>query len=118
MDHAQTPLQNPRAVQKGYYRQSRNGRINTNTCLLTLGHYSDPHFGVKNYYQELLSSKCSFRTFTQFINDRIGDGDLILVPSSKGTQRTLNLSEQIRIKFTDKVDASSVGLADRIDGNL
>ena len=40
MDHAETPVQNACAVQKGYYRQSRNGSINTNTCLITLGHYT------------------------------------------------------------------------------
>jgi len=30
MNYAQTPVQNARAVQKGYYRQSRNARINNN----------------------------------------------------------------------------------------
>jgi hypothetical protein len=58
MDHGQTQVQNARAVQKGYYRQSRIGSINTNRCLITLGHYtldgSEPKDVLYRYrYEEL-----------------------------------------------------------------
>jgi hypothetical protein len=45
----------------------------------------------------------SQRTFTHFIGERVAAGDLILVPSSKGTRRSYKLNDDLKEKFYNSV---------------
>ena len=55
----------------------------------------NPNLGVRDYLKLLQTSKCSVRTYSLFIKDRIADGDLIQVASIKKSQKSYRLSDSI-----------------------
>ena len=64
----------------------------------------DPDFGIYDYYEMLKIKSVSQRTFTHFIGERVAAGDLILVPSSKGTRRSYKLNDDLKEKFYNSVN--------------
>ena len=61
--------------------------------LIIGGLQGDPNLGVRDYLKLLQTSKCSVRTYSLFIKDRIADGDLIQVASIKKSQKSYRLSD-------------------------
>ena len=62
--------------------------------LLVIGGLNgNPNLGVRDYLKLLQTSKCSVRTYSLFIKDRIADGDLIQVASIKKSQKSYRLSD-------------------------
>jgi hypothetical protein len=55
----------------------------------------NPNLGVRDYLKLLQTKKCSIRTYTLFIQDRIADGDLIQVHSTKKSQKAYRLSDPL-----------------------
>ena len=63
--------------------------------LIIGGLNGNPNLGVRDYLKLLQTSKCSVRTYSLFIKDRIADGDLIQVASIKKSQKSYRLSDPI-----------------------
>ena len=64
--------------------------------LLIIGSLNgNPKVGVRDYLKLLQTNKCSVRTYSLFIQDRIADGDLVQVASIKKSQRSYRLSDPI-----------------------
>ena len=61
--------------------------------LIIGGLNGNPNLGVRDYLKLLQTSKCSVRTYSLFIKDRIADGDLIQVASIKKSQKSYRLSD-------------------------
>ena len=61
--------------------------------LLIIGELDgDPRYGITDYFEMLKTRNCTTKTLSTFLNDRIADGDLVLVASLKQSRRTYNLS--------------------------
>ena len=59
--------------------------------LLIIGELDgDPRYGITDYFERLKTRNCTTKTLSTFLNDRIADGDLVLVPSLKNTDEPIN----------------------------
>ena len=56
----------------------------------------DPQYGITDYFEMLKTRNCTTKTLSTFLNDRIADGDLVLVPSLKQSRRTYKLKSELK----------------------
>ena len=65
--------------------------------LLIIGELDgDPRYGITDYFEMLKTRNCTTKTLSTFLNDRIADGDLVLVPSLKQSRRTYKLKPELK----------------------
>ena len=65
--------------------------------LLIIGELDgDPRYGITDYFERLKTRNCTTKTLSTFLNDRIADGDLVLVPSLKQSRRTYKLKPELK----------------------
>ena len=65
--------------------------------LLIIGELDgDPRYGITDYFEMLKTRNCTTKTLSTFLNDRIADGDLVLVPSLKQSRRTYKLQSELK----------------------
>ena len=56
----------------------------------------DPQYGITDYFEMLKTRNCTAKTLSTFLNDRIADGDLILVQSLKQSRKTYRLNPKLK----------------------
>ena len=56
----------------------------------------DPRYGITDYFEMLKTRNCTTKTLSTFLNDRIADGDLVLVASLKQSRRTYKLKPELK----------------------
>ena len=65
--------------------------------LLIIGELDgDPRYGITDYFEMLKTRNCTTKTLSTFLNDRIADGDLVMVPSLKQSRRTYKLKPELK----------------------
>ena len=65
--------------------------------LLIIGELDgDPRYGITDYFERLKTRNCTTKTLSTFLNDRIADGDLVLVASLKQSRRTYKLKPELK----------------------
>ena len=65
--------------------------------LLIIGELDgDPRYGITDYFERLKTRNCTTKTLSTFLNDRIADGDLVMVPSLKQSRRTYKLKPELK----------------------
>ena len=65
--------------------------------LLIIGELDgDPRYGITDYFEMLKTRNCTTKTLSTFLNDRIADGDLVLVASLKQSRRTCKLKPELK----------------------
>ena len=65
--------------------------------LLIIGELDgDPRYSITDYFEMLKTRNCTTKTLSTFLNDRIADGDLVLVPSLKQSRRTYKLKPELK----------------------
>ena len=65
--------------------------------LLIIGELDgDPRYGITDYFEMLKTRNCTTKTLSTFLNDRIADGDLVLVASLKQSRRTYKLKPELK----------------------
>ena len=72
-------------------------KIYFHELLLIIGELDgDPRYGINDYFEMLKTRNCTTKTLSTFLNDRIADGDLVLVPSLKQSRRTYKLKSELK----------------------
>ena len=72
-------------------------KIYFHELLLIIGELDgDPRYGITDYFEMLKTRNCTTKTLSTFLNDRIADGDLVLVPSLKQSRRTYKLKPELK----------------------
>ena len=56
----------------------------------------NPQYGITDYFEMIKTRNCTAKTLSTFLNDRIADGDLIVVQSLKKTRKTCRLSSELK----------------------
>ena len=56
----------------------------------------NPQYGITDYFEMLKTRNCTTKTLSTFLNDRIADGDLMLVQSLKKSRKTYRLSSELK----------------------
>jgi len=65
--------------------------------LLIIGELDgDPRYGITDYFERLKTRNCTTKTLSTFLNDRIADGDLVLVASLKQSRRSYKLKPELK----------------------
>jgi len=67
--------------------------------LLLYENSGDPELGINDYIDTLQSTRLTRLTVSNFLKDRINDGDLIVVPSVKKSKKALALSEELEAEL-------------------
>ena len=55
-----------------------------------------PPYGITDYFERLKTRSFTTKTLSTFLNDRIADGDLVLVASLKQSRRTYKLKPELK----------------------
>ena len=72
-------------------------KIYFHELLLIIGELDgDPRYGITDYFEMLKTRNCTTKTLSTFLNDRIADGDLVLVASLKQSRRTYKLKPELK----------------------
>ena len=72
-------------------------KIYFHELLLIIGELDgDPRYGITDYFEMLKTRNCTTKTLSTFLNDRIADGDLVLVASLKQSRRTYKLKLELK----------------------
>ena len=72
-------------------------KIYFHELLLIIGELDgDPRYGITDYFERLKTRNCTTKTLSTFLNDRIADGDLVLVASLKQSRRTYKLKPELK----------------------
>jgi hypothetical protein len=72
-------------------------KIYFHELLLIIGELDgDPRYGINDYFEMLKTRNCTTKTLSTFLNDRIADGDLVMVPSLKQSRRTYKLKPELK----------------------
>tara|TARA_Y100000385_G_scaffold227137_1_gene237943 strand:+ start:112 stop:546 length:435 start_codon:yes stop_codon:yes gene_type:complete len=56
----------------------------------------DPRYGITDYFEMIQTRNCTAKTLSTFLNDRIADGDVILVQSLKQSRKTYRLNPELK----------------------
>lgn len=64
--------------------------------LVIYTHDGDPNYGIGDYVARVRSNRRTNLTMQNFIRDRIAEGCLIVVNSTKKSRKTLKLSDELR----------------------
>lgn len=59
----------------------------------------DPELGINDYIDTLQSTRLTRLTISNFIKDRISDGDLLVAPSVKKSKKALALSDELEAEL-------------------
>ena len=59
----------------------------------------DPELGINDYIDALQCTRLTRLTVSNFIKDRISDGDLLVVPSVKKSKKALALSDELEAEL-------------------
>ena len=55
-----------------------------------------PPYGITDYFERLKTRSFTTKTLSTFLNDRIADGDLVLVASPKQSRRTYKFKPNLK----------------------
>jgi len=64
----------------------------------------DPDYGIGDYVDRVRSNRRTNLTMQNFIRDRIAEGCLVVVNSSKKSRKTLKLSDQLREELEEHLN--------------
>jgi hypothetical protein len=56
----------------------------------------DPRYGITDYFEMIQTRNCTAKTLSTFLNDRIADGDVVLVQSLKQSRKTYRLNPELK----------------------
>ena len=56
----------------------------------------DPRYGITDYFEMIQTRNCTAKTLSTFLNDRIADGDVVLVRSLKQSRKTYRLNHELK----------------------
>ena len=56
----------------------------------------DPRYGITDYFEMIQTRNCTAKTLSTFLNDRIADGDVVLVQSLKQSRKTYRLNRELK----------------------
>ena len=56
----------------------------------------NPKYGITDYFEMIETRSCTTKTLSTFLNERIAEGDLVLVQSLKKSRKTYRLSSELR----------------------
>ena len=56
----------------------------------------NPQYGITDYFEMIQTRNCTSKTLSTFLNDRIADGDVVLVRSLKQSRKTYRLNPELK----------------------
>ena len=56
----------------------------------------DPRYGITDYFEMIQTRNCTAKTLSTFLNDRIAEGDVVLVQSLKQSRKTYRLNRELK----------------------